>query len=281
MKVTGVELSSDNANVISFGMGDVLSTDKYLIKTIIGLDADEVIRKFYSFASNSNAKFYNFSMKKRELTFRIILNPNYSINEDFSDIRDDIYRSISSSRTGLINVLFRAGGAVVAQISGYFTKFEVPYFSNVPEIQITLNCDDFMLRGYNPVELEAATLGTGSHIYVSDSISTAPHGLTMSLEYNSTSPYFKITDDILDSSWEFKVTPSGGFLIGDTLVISSEYTSRNVYLVRGATTIPLMDRISATSTWPIIFPGSNEFDVYDKIRFNWSYISYFPAYWGL
>jgi hypothetical protein len=42
MKVTGVELSSDNANVISFGMGDVLSTDKYLIKTIIGLDADEV-----------------------------------------------------------------------------------------------------------------------------------------------------------------------------------------------------------------------------------------------
>lgn len=281
MKVTGVELSSDNANIISFGMSDVLSTDKYLIKTIIGLDADEVIRKFYSFASNSNAKFYNFSMKKREVTFRIVLNPNYSINEDFSDIRDDIYRSISSSRTGLINMLFRSGGAAVAHISGYFTKFEVPYFSNIPEVQITLNCDDFMLRGYNPVEVDAAILGTGSHIYVSDSISTAPHGLTLSVDYSASSPYFKITDDILDSSWEFKVTPSGGFLTGDTLLIASEYTSRNVYLVRGATTIPLMDRISPTSTWPILFPGSNEFDVYDKTKFSWDYISYYPAYWGI
>jgi hypothetical protein len=138
-----------------------------------------------------------------------------------------------------------------------------------------------MLRGYNPVEIEAAALGTGSHIYVSDSISTAPHGLTISIDYTSASSYFKITDDALDPSWEFRVTPTGGFLTGDDLIISSEYGTRNVYIVRSGSTIPVMDRISLDSTWPIIFPGSNEFDVYDKTKFSWSYISYYPAYWGL
>jgi hypothetical protein len=281
MKVTGVEISSDNANIINFGMSDVSSSDKYLVKSIFGLDADEVIRKFYSFASNSNAKFYNFSMKKREIVFRIILNPNYSINEDFSEIRDEIYRSISSSRTGLINILFRSGGAAVAQISGYFTKFEVPYFSKIPELQITINCDDFMLRGFNPVEIEADVLGATNHIYVSDSISTAPHGMSFSIEYTATSNYFEITDDLTNKSWHFKVSPSGGFLTGDVLEISSEYNSRNVQIIRGATTIPIMDSISYDSSWPLIFPGSNEFEAYDKTKFNWVYVSYYPAYWGL
>ena len=281
MKVTGVELSSENANIINFGMSDVSSSDKYLVKTIIGLDADEVIRKFYSFASNSTSKFYNFSLKKREIVFRIILNPNYSINEDFSEIRDEIYRSISSSRTGLINVLFRSGGAAVAQISGYFTKFEVPYFSNIPEVQITINCDDFMLRGYNPVEINADVIGDEAHIYVSDSISTAPHGLTFNVEYQSASSYFKITDDLSNESWQFLITPSGGFEAGDILHVSSEYNTREVYILRDSVKIPLMDKISSDSTWPLIFPGSNEFEVYNHVIFNWLYISYYPAYWGL
>lgn len=281
MKVTGVELSSENANIINFGMSDVSSSDKYLVKSIFGLDADEVIRKFYSFASNSNSKFYNFSLKKREIVFRIVLNPNYSINEDFSEIRDEIYRSISSSRTGLINILFRSGGAAVAQISGYFTKFEVPYFSKVPEVQITINCDDFMLRGYNPVQIDADILGTTNHIYVSDSISTAPHGMTFSIEYTAASSYFKITDDLSNESWNFVVTPQGGFLTGDVLTISSEYNSRNVSVLRGSTTIPLMDKISTDSAWPLVFPGSNEFEFYDHTKFDWVYVSYYPAYWGL
>lgn len=281
MRVTGVELSSDNANIISFGMGDVSSTDKYLIKTIVGLDADEVIRKFYSFASNSSSKFYNFSMKKREIVFRIVLNPNYSINEDFSDVRDEIYRSISSSRTGLINILFRSGGAAVAQISGYFTKFEVPYFSKVPELQITINCDDFMLRGFNPVELDAQMLGASNLIYVSDSISTAPHGMTLSLTYDTASPYFKITDSLTEPSWSFTVTPQGGFLPGDNLVILSEYDTRSVYMVRSSVTIPILDRIATDSIWPILFPGSNEFYIFDRSKFDWNYVSFYTAYWGL
>jgi len=281
MKVTGVEISSDNANIINFGMSDVSSSDKYLVKSIFGLDADEVIRKFYSFASNSTAKFYNFSMKKREIVFRIVLNPNYSINEDFSEIRDEIYRSISSSRTGLINILFRSGGAAVAQISGYFTKFEVPYFSKTPELQITINCDDFMLRGFNPVEIEANVLGNTNHIYVSDSISTAPHGMMFSVEYTAASSYFEITDDLSNKSWYFKVTPIGGFLSGDILEISSEYNNRIARIIRGSSVIPIMDAISTDSSWPLVFPGSNEFEAYDKTKFDWLFVSYYPAYWGL
>lgn len=281
MKVTGVELYSNDSNIINFSMSDVATNDKYLIKTIIGLDADEIVRKFYSFSKDQSVKFYNFNLVKRELVFRIQLNPNYYINEDFSEIRDEIYRSISSNRSGLINILFKSGGSAVAQISGYFTRFEVPYFSRVPEIQIHFNCEDFLLRGYSPVELLTADLGTTNHIYVSDSISTAPHGMSMKVTYTGASASFKIQDDPTTPNWEFKVEPIGGFLTGDVLFIESEYASKAVYIIRSGVTIPIMDAVTNTSIWPIIFPGSNEFYTYYQSAFTYNYVSYYPAYWGI
>jgi hypothetical protein len=283
MRITGVEIYSSESNIINFAMNDVTTSDKFLIKTIVGLDATDIVRKFYSLSKDGSTKFYNFSLANREVVFRIQLNPNYYINEDISEIRDDLYRSISSNRSGIIDVIFKSGGAAVAKLSGYLTKFEVPYFSKVPEVQITLNCEEYFLRGYSPVVMEAADLGTSNLIQVSDSISTAPHGMTLRVDFISTQQTFSIRDaDTSDaSSFEFVIDLFGGFLAGDALIIDSEHKTKQAYIIRGGVTYPIIEAVTATSVWPVIFPGVNELYVKPKTTFTYNYISYYPAFWGL
>lgn len=282
MRVTGVELSSDNANVFSFGTSEVASTDKYLIKTIVGLDADEISRKFYGFGAQTNSKFYRYGVTKREIVLRVVLNPNYSINESFSEIRDELYRTISASRTGLINLLFTGGGAALATISGYISKFEVPYFSKTPELQITIQCPDPMLRGYSPVEYEQGEIASQNPLIISDSLSTAPHGFSFEVEFITNTDYFLIQSDETSPDWTFKVFPDGGFQSGDRLVFSGEYGDKKLYVDNGLGQVTyLMDRIEPGSIWPIIFPGTNEFYIEDVEFLSWYALSYYPAYWGI
>lgn len=284
MKITGVELSSEAGNIFSFGTSEVSSSDKYLVKTIVGLDADEIHRKFYGFGAATQSRFYRYGVTKREIVIRAVLNPNYSINENFSDIRDDLYRTVSSSRTGLVSLLFTSGGAAVSTIQGYISKFEVPYFSQVPELQITIQCPDPMLRGFSPVELEAADLSTSNPLQIYDSLSTAPHGMSFTANCANVSgtTTFTIMDGSPSPDWTFSLRGLTGVAQNDKLVISSEYDTKSVYLIQGSTITDVADKIEPESLWPILFPGDNEFNIYN-LGVDWTVyaLSYKPAYWGI
>jgi hypothetical protein len=43
----------------------------------------------------------------------------------------------------------------------------------------------------------------------------------------------------------------------------------------------LLDRIEPTSVWPIIFPGFSEFHFTNIASFDWDYIKFRPAFWGV
>jgi len=279
MKVTGVELSSESANIFKFGFSDVQSNDKYLIKHITGLDADDINRKFYGFGSASNSKFYRYGISKREVVMRVVLNPNYEINESYSEIRDELYRAISSSRTGSVNLMFVNGGAAVASLDGYITKFEVPYFSKIPELQITIATDYPLLRGFNPVEYEGPDLPTTNMMYISDALSTAPHGFSFELEFTTEISGFYIQDQQSNPEWAFGLSYT--FLTGDVLTFSSELTDKKMYVTRSGIEYNLLDRVTPTSVWPVVFPGANEYYFAQMGTFDWISLSYYPTYWGI
>jgi hypothetical protein len=280
MRITGVELSSDNYNLFTFNLNAVRQSDKYLLKAIVGLDADHLVSRFYGTGKVSRRRYYNFNMMPREVVVRIVLNPNYEINEDFSQLRDELYRIISSSRSGVVNLLFTAGADAVSRIDGFVTKFEVAHNSKVPELQVTILCDDPMLRGYNPVELETADFNTVNPVIMADTISTAPHGMTIDVEFTTTVPSFTVRDS-LTPDWTFTVTPDGGFLSGDRLVLSSEVGQKELTQIRGATVIPLLDKITPDSLWPIMFPGNNTFYFNQLGSFDWNLVKYYTAFWGV
>jgi hypothetical protein len=282
MRVTSVVLySAPGVEAVNFSLRDADAPYQYIIRNMTGIDADELVPKFYGSGLVTKPRYYDFGMKTREIVMRVVLNPRFRIDETYSDIRDELYRAISSTRTGQVTLHFNSGATTVSKILGFITKFEVPYFTQLPEVQITIRCDDPMFRAINPVEYEPSDLKTTNPIIIADSLSTAPHGFCIELTFKATTPSFTIQDVPTNPEWVFKVIPNGGFLSGDKLYFSSEFANRYLYMVRAGVTTHLLDRVQPNSVWPILFPGANVFNFNDIASFNWNEIDYYAAYWGV
>jgi hypothetical protein len=273
--------SPNSSEAITFNLRAVNSDDRYQVRNILGLDAEEILPKFYGFGLNTKARMYDLRLKPRDIILRVILNPNFRVDESYSDIRDDLYRSISAARTSQVVLHFKAGPTIVARIYGFITKFEVPYFVKLPEVQFTINCNDPLFRAINPVLFAPAQLATVNPVLLPDSLSTAPHGFTFQATFKAAAASFTIQDLPTQPEWQFVVTPTGGFLTGDVLYFSSEYLNKYCYMVRGGVTTYLMDKIAPTSVWPMIFPGQNSFQFVNLASINWNTLQYYAAYWGV
>lgn len=277
MKLTSVEIHPENSSsavVLSFR--DPRRTLPYNVKKIFGLDADEIIPRYYG--ASGTKKFYQLSLGKRDIVILVELNPNYSASESYSDLRDAVYRMVASSRTGKIQIQFKNGTEVVAGITGTVKKIEAPQFEKTQEVQITVNCDDKMLQALDPDVVVVAGLNPADTL-VQDLKSTAPHGFKFELAITANIANLIISDP--NDDWIFTITPIGGFLTGDVLYFSSEVNDKYLYIVRGGVTIHLADVIGPGSIWPILFHGDNHFALTHPTNVVWNAISHFPTYWGV
>lgn len=285
MRITDIALSSNDSEIAVFSFRNPESTGQYIAKAIIGLDSDEIVPKFYSFGKNTNTRMYNLSITKREIVMRIGLNPRRIINETYSDLRDELYKAIASNRTGEIQLYFYAGATLIAYLSGFVTKVEVPHFSKVAEVQMTVHCTNPLMRAINPVIVEPAQISLTNPVIVADSLSTAPHGFKFNVRFTSNAPSFIIQDAPTTSEWKFEIIPGliagqTGFLVGDVLYFSSDYNDKSLYFVRNSITYSIIDKIQLGSVWPVLFPGANEFYIISN-AFVWNEISFYAAYWGV
>lgn len=282
MRVTGVDLYSANLEeAISFSLLGADRKSEYEVRTILGLDSEEIIPKYYASNINGTKKFYNFGMKPREIVLRIVLRPRFELDESYADVRDRLYRAISANRTGLVTLQFRAGGTTIAWIAGSIIRFEASHFTQLPEVQLTIRCNDPMLKGLAPVVWEDTELTSSNPVLIPDSLSTAPHGFYMEATFTGNVASFTIQDLENDPEWKFKITPSGGFLTNDKLYFSSEYSNKFIYIVRSGNAIHLSDKIDAASVWPILFPGQNEFHFENLASVDLDLIRFYPSYWGV
>lgn len=268
----------DPGTPIILSFRDPRALNPFMAKHISGLDASKIKPKYYK--GTYGDIFYNLTLESRELVILIGLNPNYKRNQSGSDLRDLLYKVMSYSRTGEVTLYFKNGNTVVATLNGFATKIDTTLFEQNQEIELTIDCEDPVFRAPKETVLNVELFG--SDISIDDPDSTAPHGFSFQLEFNTAAPDLEITDPE-DPSWMFKVTPSGGFLNGDVLYFSSEPTNRQLYLVRSLTTIDLMSKVSLTSVWPIIFPGVNNFSLspLSSLAITWQTLSYRKAYWGV
>lgn len=279
MKITSVEFHPDgSSDVMELSFRDPGRELPYNVKGIEGLDADEIVSQFYG--APGTVSFFNMVMVKRTVVALLELNPDYAANETPSSLRDRIYKMISSSRKGLIHLWFKNEDTVVATISGYFNKVEAPLFTKTPEVQVTIACDEPMLKAPNEVSLTVVGLDPTLTV-ITDDISTSPHGFRFEMSFDSPVASFVMADPD-DDDWEFVVTPVGGFLADDVLHYSSEYNNKYLYVVRAGNTIQLADVLEAGSVWPMIFPNrENKFAVSSGTSMDWDAIKYYPTFWGV
>jgi hypothetical protein len=282
MRLTSVVLHSLDTNEdIEFSLRESRVGNRYIVRTIVGIDAEEIIAKFYGTGLVSGNKFHDYVMKPRDIAMRVGLNPKFRVNETVSEIRDELYRIIAANRTGAIQLQFKSGGSTVKVITGRITKFEVAYFENFPELQITVNCPDPMFRSILPATLSPAELPSVNPVVFADNESTAPHGLSFSVVFTGATATFTIQDKASSPDWKFEISPVGGFDVDDELHFSSEYGDKQLYITNVGGTTHLMDRVDDASTWPIVFHGRNELYFLPIANFDWLELSYHAAYWGV
>jgi hypothetical protein len=276
MKITSVEMHPENSlDFAVFSLQDPTRSNPYNVKNIDGLDADAIMASFYQ--SFGNTKMYTLSMIDRQIVIQLRLNPDFSNNQSYSDLRDDLYKKIFASRTGGVQLKFKTDAVVMRTISGFISKFESANFDKTPEVKITILCDDPMFEAPNPT---FPSLGNPSDWTITDSKSTAPHGFLFEIDITANVASLRLQNPI-DATWSFEVTPSGGFLVGDKYVFDSRPNSRLVYIVRNNSTIYLADKLTPGSLWPIIFPGDNRFSVDHPGSVNLYTLIYYETYWGL
>lgn len=285
MKISTVSLYSNKKEgaeeLFTFSLSQSDPDALYMVREMSGLDADELIPRFYGFSQYTKDKYYDFVMKPRTIVLRLVLNPRFSLDETYSDIRDNLYRSISAVRNGSVVLHFNYMGTTVARVYGFITKFEVPYMTPLPEVQLSIRCDDAVFRAINPVIYDSTELRKTNPIIIGDNLSTAPHGFQFELTFKANMYTFTIQDAQINPEWTFRIIYSSGFKIGDVLHFSSDYANKYLYIVRGASTIHLIDKIHTESLWPILFPGSNSFWFLDIGNFDWNSVQYYAAYWGV
>lgn len=291
MKLTNVTIHSNGAEVAKLSFRDPGAINPYTAKTIVGLDADDIVANFSGYGQQGGQKHYTPSLKNREIILRIALNSDWGNGRSYSELRDDLYRAIASSRTGLIQLRFQDGKKVVAAISGFIAKFEAPHFTETPEVQITVRCTDTMLRALDPVVVDKTYLETNNTIV--NNLSTAPHGLKFNITFTQPSLAFTVRDtDTPD--WSLTVTPGTiggetGFVADDQLWLSSEQGNKYLYLIRlPVSPVPgqdysvhLIDKITPGSSWPTLFPKANNFQFVADGTFRWDEMTYRPTYWGV
>lgn len=290
MKLTGIELHHDQGNffnpplIAAFSFRDPKANNPYNIKSVVGLDAEAIMPRYTGGSGLST--FYNMSLEDREIVFKVGLNPNFSNYESYSDLRDDLYKGIASSRTGKVTIQFKNYEDIVGVLYGFISKIEAPLFEKTQEVQITIKCNDPMIRDlYNPTVVHYTgdpETTDNCKVLVPDIKSTAPHGgiftsvVTGSIGFGTN---FSISDPN-DSSWSFRLGFGSSLPIGSILTLSSEYNNKYLNVTTDGVTRSAADAILAGSSWPIIFPGENQFH-WDSDLAQFQYIAYYPSYWGI
>ena len=282
MKIDSVDVfASNGVNHATLSFIDPTNSYPYLVKALIGLDADEILPVFKGGVTGKRQ--YDLTIPSREVVMRMGLNPSFEEDETYSDLRDAMYRVISASPTSIVQLRLNYGGETTAAISGLITKYEAPVFNKTQEIQLTLDCTrDPWLKSLERETLEVNDSPEGGVVIV-DEKSTAPTGFLFNLEINEDVETLTIN---WGEDYTFVLSPGylpgtfdEGFLDGDVLYFSSERNEKALYVVRGGEEYPIADKLIFGSVWPLLYPGSNTFDTETDV--TWGSFGWFYSYWGI
>jgi hypothetical protein len=287
MKVTSVEVHPENsASVAVLNYKDVAGQSPYTVRSIDGLDAQQIVARAYL---GSDIVQNDLAMLNRNIDVQIDLNPDFDERVSYSDLRDALYKLIWSGRLGQITLQFKDGATTVATISGVVQKFETVQFSKKQAVKLSIFCDQPMLRGLARTNVYVSDL-LSRHFTITDGESNAPHGLQMKLTMRRPVASLLIgaphTDMPEGISLLMNPTAVGGFQEGDLVFLSSEFGDKYLYIVRGGENLPIVDSIQFNSSWPLIFPGPNDFFIKDRDHMSYDVaeintLSYYPTYWGV
>jgi len=279
MKVTDIELHTASAtDFVTLSYRDLKHSNPYNIKNVSGLDAEDIISRYYP--ASGPFKYYNLALPTRTIVLNVSMNPRFSQGETYSDLREALYKKILYVRQATVSLWFKNGATTVARVYGFIKKIEAPFFEKSPEVTITIECPDPMLKAPAAVNIDVNGLDPNNTL-ISDFLSTAPHGFWFQMTVLTAGDLTYTWKDPNDANWSFTVTVTSAFQVNDIIQFSSEYGQKRLTLTRSGVTTSLANKIIPGSVWPILFPGDNRIQVSNPTHLRWGIIQHTPTYWGI
>lgn len=279
---SAAQSSTPLALYAEFSLDRADTSQSYILQQGWGFDLDEINPSL--FGSFEDDEYATMQPNDRLIVMKIKLQPQLVDDETPSSLRDNIYRIISATRTGLLELRLMNQGSPVAYIRGYMKKFESDLFSSEPVIQISINCPDPIFRGVtavNPLSILEPSPPTIAEAVIEDNISTAPHGMLGALAFiaDPVNSYFTIQGKYGTTEAPFRIDYQ--FQEDDFLYWDNTHEAKSLYVYRFPDTIKLLDKLHIGQVWPMIYPGYNRLGFSEPTKVGWWDLQYYHHFWGV
>lgn len=241
----------------------------YIVKSITGLEAPDLS----DFETERNAHNNFGALTERAISALIVLNPANSEGKTVSELRDHLYRFISSVGKFGVEVQLMDGDNHIASVRGRFTGLETDLFSNTSQAVVTIVCPNPIFAATEPEEF----LFSSNY---DDGKSTAPRGLMFAVNILEEASEFILTSYSELAVHSFKINQN--FEAESAIVVSSIYGNIFAYYTTdGVSYESVVNRIPKDSVFPALYPGINNFEIDDSSNFEVAQALQYPSYWGV
>lgn len=257
--------------VVDFNLDSSAGMNGYILKEAQGLDPpnlSSIVDGFDIYGSPVMGSVPD----KRQIVFKIGLNPR--LGQSYGSLRDELYKFIN--RTVLVDLMLDS--LIIAQASGYIQIVDSVHFSNQPDIELTVECEDGEFVSPFSVDIPISDLNTLEPI-INYEDGTAPTGFEFQFNVTANHTGFTISSPANDNM-EFNLNYP--FIIGDVVTVSTQPRDKRVTLFRASVLYDIAGYVNSGAVWPKLYPGVNAFEWdFAASWMTWATAFYIPRYWGV
>lgn len=284
--LTQIDVHSSHTPPTGFALANS-NTDPIQVRGITGLGPVKASVNTTPFGSIDGEAYKGSSVGKRNIVFTFGLNPNW-VDQSIASLRQLLYEYFMPKQS--VKLTFHSDLPTCA-IYGIVESFEPNIFSRDPEIQVSIICPmpDFVSVASSQVN---GIVGDGSTSIVIDYEGTISTGFV--LEVRSTVGNVAYTGnievqnqvDLLQSPFVNTMDLTAIDVTVDTtkyFKMSSVRGDKYVYSITTFDSIitDILKTISPDTKWPVLEPGSNEFQVVAAESGQSWQLTYFKRFGGL
>lgn len=272
--ITKVDILAAQGGTLSMVPDD--DTSGLVIKDIGGTDPVKATIVSSSFAQQDGTQYQSSKREARNLTFKIGLDPDW-VTETVMTLRRRLY-SVFMTKS-LITMKFLMSDGLDVFISGRVESTESAMFSDDPEVDISVICDEPDFIDPDPVLQNGVTTSgsTSTNFPYAGSVET---GVVFKLLVDRDVDAFTIYHVASDGSAR-KMDFAAELVADDVLTISTVNGDKYAKLTRLGVDSSILFGVDPTSSWFELTPGSNDIRVYATGALIPYSIQYFNRYGGL
>ena len=250
MTLSYVEIRTDQGVLLPLPLDDV--SEGFSVQDITGLDPVQVSIVSSSFAGLDGEQFQSARREKRNIVFRIGLEPDYTTHT-VQELRNRLYHFLLPKKS--VNMRYYSDVFPTVDIVGRVESFSCPLFSKDPVATASIICFDPDF--YEPIQttIEGSTTPTSSMGEV-EYTGTVDTGIVFRLLVDRALTDFTIYHQPEGEPVQ-TLQVSGSFISGDILEISTVPGNKYATRTRGGIQMSIVHAVSPYATWTKLQTGTN------------------------